>query len=191
METPQVPFLPSKRPHRRGEVLRHEVFVAFPIPPNVVDGLPDSLSQVRAFGICIRSIVGQGEIKLQNLGGKGLDRGVLSCIDAVRRPDQEAHGQRREQRQEADDRADHVTRAAGRECLGQHALENKADSAPGENHQTDAKRELFRTYGPPRAESASYPLRIRKATASRAHFGGRKSALGGPDGPERCAAIAG
>ena len=144
METPQVPFLPSKRPHRRGEVLRHEVFVAFPIPPNVVDGLPDSLSQVRAFGICIRSIVGQGEIKLQNLGGKGLDRSVLSCIDAVRRPDQEAHGQRRQQRQEADDRADHVTRAAGRECLGQHALENKADSAPGENHQTDAKRELFR-----------------------------------------------
>ena len=58
------------------------------IPPNVVDGLPDSLSQVRAFGICIRSIVGQGEIKLQNLGGKGLDRGVQSCIDAVRRPDQ-------------------------------------------------------------------------------------------------------
>ncbi len=96
MKARQVAFLLSKGPHGGGEVLRNEVLVAFPVPPDVVDGLPDRLSQTRALGIRIRPEVGEREIELEHFGGEGLDRGVLAGIDAVSGPDQKPHCQRRQ-----------------------------------------------------------------------------------------------
>ena len=52
---------------------------------------------------------------------------------------------------QADNRADHVTRAAGRVFLGQHALQQKANQSRREQRDRDGKRERVRTHSPPRA----------------------------------------
>jgi hypothetical protein len=83
---------------------------------------------------------------LQDFCRKRLDRCVLSRVDAVCRPDQEAGDQGAEQREKPDDRADHVARGAGCEFLVQDALQDEADQSRGENGDGDGRGEIFRTH---------------------------------------------
>ena len=78
----------------RGEVVGDEIRVAFVGAARSLDGLGQALPHLRAHGRRVRPVVGEREIELQDLGGKGLHRQVLAGIDAVSGPDQEAEDER-------------------------------------------------------------------------------------------------
>ena len=98
-------------PDRRGEIVGGEVGVALVGGPDFVDRLAEPVAQLLARRDRVRAVVGQREVELQHLGREALHGGVLPGVDAVGGPDEEAEHQRREQRQETDDGADHVARS--------------------------------------------------------------------------------
>ena len=101
-----------------------------------------SRSWARA-GIGLRPIVGQRKIELHDLRRQSLDLRVLASVDAVGRPDQKAGDQGAQERQKADDRGDHVARAAGDMLFRQHALQHEAQRPANE-------------HGEPRPQSRSF-----------------------------------
>ena len=121
-----------RRPAPRRQSSRRRSPCRFPFPPNVVDGLPDRFSQISALWICIRSIIGRGEIELQTLR-----RGSGSPCSGRHRPRQPSRSggpwSAPTVGEKANDRADHVTWAPGRECLGQEALKDKPEDPSGKN----------------------------------------------------------
>ena len=132
--------------NRRCEVVGDEIGVAFIRAPDLVDGLADTLSQLRPDVLRLRPVVGQGEIELQDLGGKRLDGDVLARIHAVGGPDEKAEDESGQQGEETRDRADHVLPAAGHVFLGQKAVQDETERPSSQHDDAHCERELLRIH---------------------------------------------
>jgi hypothetical protein len=97
--------------------------------------------------VAMPPVVGQSEIELKGLCRETLNRDVLAGIHAIGGPDQQTHGQGRQQREKAADRANHVARATGCGGFGQDALQDESDHPASENRDGYGERELLRTHG--------------------------------------------
>ena len=75
---------------RRGEVVGDESGVALIRIPDLVDGLAETLPQLRPDILRLRPVVGEREIELQDFRGEGLDGDALARIDPVGGPDEQA-----------------------------------------------------------------------------------------------------
>ena len=126
----RLPPCAGSRPPRRSSWRRNSC--RFPAPQMSSMVLPSACRIFARSGFASGPIIGQREIELQNLGGEGLDRRILAGVDAIGGPDQKAEDESGQQRQQADDRADHVARTARGECFGQEALQDKADRSAAE-----------------------------------------------------------
>jgi len=78
---------------RRLEVVGSELAGALIRGPDAVDSHREVLPKLSATGSRLGSVVRQGEIELQNFGGKRLDGDILSRKDAIGGPDEEAEDQ--------------------------------------------------------------------------------------------------
>ena len=129
---------------RAGEIVGGEFPIVEIGVPDGVDGLGELLAQERAPSAGLGTVVGKREIKLEDLRGQGLDREILTGVNAERGPDQKAEHQSREQGQKPDHRADHVARTAGGEFVWQQALKDEADRPAGEHHERNRARKPLR-----------------------------------------------
>src|SRR5579871_493540 len=141
--------------------------------PDGVDRLGQLLTQQRPSALRVRAIILERKVELQDFGRERLDSEILPVIDAVGGPNQKAEDERREQGQEPDHRADHVTRPAGREFVRQQTLEDETDCAAGEDRERDQARKLLRR------------LHSRLRQPARA-FGYRRGLVNGARSAARC-----
>ena len=70
---------------------------------------------------------------MQNLRGKGLDRGALARVNPVGGPNEEAEHESGQQCDQTYDRADHVLAAAGHVFLGQNAVQDETEGPAGKH----------------------------------------------------------
>jgi hypothetical protein len=148
-----------------GEVSRREFLVSLLGVPDFVDGFGEVLAKLRASAICLGPVIRQGQIQLQKLGGKGLDRDVLGRKDAIGGPDQKAEHERQQQGEQSGHSADHVAGTTGGKTFREVALKEKPNDAAGEDDERDEDSELFSVHcSPPDPDIGR--LRIARLSAS-------------------------
>jgi hypothetical protein len=106
-QTPPLSCVPGAHvAERRLEVGGDKIRRADIRPPDLIDRLSESIPKLQSRWVRVRAVFRERKVELQHFRGQGLDRRVLPRIHVVSRPDEKAEGERREQREEIDDRAD-------------------------------------------------------------------------------------